>query len=551
MTFDYSTFKKELDQALSLFDTGAAQQQCNELVNHLTSAKEDFPVKQLEYVLQALRNKRMFRLMQQMADCFLHTGHTSYKIRRQYAQALIDQGIYYGALAVLNELKADTGNDKNPAAETENREAIGLMGRIYKQLYINAGKSEHSGFIYYLKLAMQSYQGVYSIGARENLWQGINLASLIRRAEADGIVLNGFPEAGKIASEILHYVGEKDEMQEAKTWDFATAMEACIVIDKGDEALAWANKYVNSSYADAFEIGSTLRQLKELWRLNEDEGIGKKILPLLQAALLRKQGGAILLQPDELQKQRTADREYAKNLELVFGNASYKAFDWYLKGKDRCYPVARIGRTAFRGVGTGFLLEGKELHPDLKDEIVLLTNAHVVSNDQVFHNGSLKPEEAVVIFEALDKNTELRIEKLYWTSPSNELDVSVLLFDEKSREKLNKLKAGIIFYPVARTLPKADGKERLYIIGHPNGESLQISLQDNVFLAANDRYLHYRTPTVPGSSGSPVFDENWGLVAIHHSGSFKKLKMDGTEGRYEANEGIWIQSIINKIRESI
>ena len=71
------------------------------------------------------------------------------------------------------------------------------------------------------------------------------------------------------------------------------------------------------------------------------------------------------------------------------------------------------------------------------------------------------------------------------------------------------------------------------------------SMQDNRLIdygAPTDFRVHYRTPTEPGSSGSPVFNGGWELVALHHSGSATMNRIHGT-GTYEANEGIWIQSI--------
>ena len=32
-----------------------------------------------------------------------------------------------------------------------------------------------------------------------------------------------------------------------------------------------------------------------------------------------------------------------------------------------------------------------------------------------------------------------------------------------------------------------------------------------------DSFLHYEADTEPGSSGSPVFDDGWEVVALHHA----------------------------------
>jgi len=91
--------------------------------------------------------------------------------------------------------------------------------------------------------------------------------------------------------------------------------------------------------------------------------------------------------------------------------------------------------------------------------------------------------------------------------------------------------------------------QRLYIIGHPAGGDLQFSIEDNHLLGCDDTLLHYRTPTEPGSSGSPVFEaEDWRVVALHHAGSENLASLDGVSGTYKANEGIAIRAIKRRIQ---
>ena len=72
---------------------------------------------------------------------------------------------------------------------------------------------------------------------------------------------------------------------------------------------------------------------------------------------------------------------------------------------------------------------------------------------------------------------------------------------------------------------------------------MSFSLQDNLLLDWDERKLHYRTPTEPGSSGSPVFNDQWELIALHHAGRADMRKLNGLAGTYEANEGISIHAI--------
>jgi S1-C subfamily serine protease len=85
------------------------------------------------------------------------------------------------------------------------------------------------------------------------------------------------------------------------------------------------------------------------------------------------------------------------------------------------------------------------------------------------------------------------------------------------------------------------------IIQHPAGLPKQIALYHNVVTFADDRRVQYLTDTMPGSSGSPVFDNEWRVVALHHSGGW--LPEPGTDKIYFRNEGIHIRALIEGLRK--
>ena len=99
-----------------------------------------------------------------------------------------------------------------------------------------------------------------------------------------------------------------------------------------------------------------------------------------------------------------------------------------------------------------------------------------------------------------------------------------------------------------RRSPLIDAKAKAYVVGHPRGSGLQISLHDSLLLDIDDDdcLVHYRTPTDPGSSGSPVFNKQWDVIAVHHSGSAKTPRLHG-DGHYEANEGIALSAVRRKL----
>jgi V8-like Glu-specific endopeptidase len=55
--------------------------------------------------------------------------------------------------------------------------------------------------------------------------------------------------------------------------------------------------------------------------------------------------------------------------------------------------------------------------------------------------------------------------------------------------------------------------------------------------------IHYTAPTEGGSSGSPVFNQAWQLVAVHHAGESKMRRLDDPTQTYKANEGITLSAI--------
>lgn len=66
--------------------------------------------------------------------------------------------------------------------------------------------------------------------------------------------------------------------------------------------------------------------------------------------------------------------------------------------------------------------------------------------------------------------------------------------------------------------PKVQPDDRVYIIQHPQGGPKKIGMIHNVVMEVDDDVLRYLTDTEPGSSGSPVFNEQWQLVGLHHQG---------------------------------
>lgn len=84
------------------------------------------------------------------------------------------------------------------------------------------------------------------------------------------------------------------------------------------------------------------------------------------------------------------------------------------------------------------------------------------------------------------------------------------------------------------------------ILQHPEGTYLKLAIdtQSKLDTNANGTRIRYTTNTLPGSSGSPCFNIDWKLVALHHLGD---PNYDELLHKAEYNQGI----PLGKIREYI
>lgn len=82
----------------------------------------------------------------------------------------------------------------------------------------------------------------------------------------------------------------------------------------------------------------------------------------------------------------------------------------------------------------------------------------------------------------------------------------------------------------------------LFIVQHPQGEPLKLALDTDAVVAlnANGTRVRYKTNTEPGSSGSPCFNSNWELVALHHAGDPNFAPDHGPQ----YNQGIPLDAIL-------
>jgi hypothetical protein len=206
--------------------------------------------------------------------------------------------------------------------------------------------------------------------------------------------------------------------------------------------------------------------------------------------------------------------------EKVVGLNNLLRIAWLSRGLELAAPVCRIVAPA--GDGSGFLIA-----TDL-----LLTNHHVLPDEtsadastaefnyQVNWAGDLEPVRRYTL-----DSTRFRT--------SEALDYTIVRVKESPGDLFGFVDLSKRGQPTVNDF--------VSIIQHPQGGTKQICFTDNKVSAVFGDLLQYSTDTEPGSSGSPVFNQAWEIVGLHHRGG----GLAGPDGKkYFTNEGIQIASVM-------
>ncbi len=94
------------------------------------------------------------------------------------------------------------------------------------------------------------------------------------------------------------------------------------------------------------------------------------------------------------------------------------------------------------------------------------------------------------------------------------LDFALIQLNGEPEQNL----AAFPYTPAAKKLYQGNA---IRLIHHPNGNHVIISEQSKIIQAGDD-YIEHAIPSDAGSSGAPIFDEGWNLVAIHRGLSIER-----------------------------
>ncbi|MEM9272566.1 MAG: trypsin-like peptidase domain-containing protein [Cyanobacteria bacterium P01_F01_bin.143] len=185
------------------------------------------------------------------------------------------------------------------------------------------------------------------------------------------------------------------------------------------------------------------------------------------------------------------------------------------------YIGVKSGRK--RWSGTGFLV-AKDL---------LLTNNHVLSDINLLSNSIFRFNYEDDFRGHAQPSEEYHAKPNGLFHSNHDLDYTLVQLDGEPGNKWGWL-------PLLSRNIKC--RERVNIIQHPAGRPKEISLQNNFVEYLGGNVVQYVTSTLNGSSGSPVLNDGWEVVALHHAGG--NIPEPTTQRRYFRNEGILISSIL-------
>jgi V8-like Glu-specific endopeptidase len=258
-----------------------------------------------------------------------------------------------------------------------------------------------------------------------------------------------------------------------------------------------------------------LQQPKFIWKTPPGDSMTKrmKMIRAMNPAHFGMPSAAGVGQPQEMV------------MKMQIGENNLKPISYLEQGLVVSRTVAKITcESDYKG--TGFLIA-----PD-----ILMTNFHVFPTEEIASNATIQFNYQKDIDGKVLQTGDYvgNPASLYYCN--QDLDYVVVRLKWKSglKEKwgVSELKS------VAVNLD-----DKVNIIQHPNGDYKQVAMNDNEVRHVDQDMIQYLTDTEGCSSGSPVFNEQWQVVALHHSSK--------NESHPFGNEGIKISAIIKDMPSNL
>ncbi|MDX1964970.1 MAG: endonuclease [Pirellulales bacterium] len=211
----------------------------------------------------------------------------------------------------------------------------------------------------------------------------------------------------------------------------------------------------------------------------------------------------------DTREARTLPRPKNPGLERIIGENDLLSSVFLERGAEATKSVCCIQEN-YRRIGTGFLVTPR----------LLLTNSHVIGDPAtaMLCMAEFNYEDRLIgVGMETSVPFKLAPQALFFSSPEDELDYTLVAVEPISVSGSIAI-SDFGFLRLETSVANALRGECLNILQHPNGAPKRLALRQNRFTALLERYVHYESDTLPGSSGSPVFNDQWQVICLHHAG---------------------------------
>ncbi|WP_164743008.1 DNA/RNA non-specific endonuclease [Mesorhizobium sp. Z1-4] len=294
-------------------------------------------------------------------------------------------------------------------------------------------------------------------------------------------------------------------------------------------------EYSLEQIADGNPLAAETQPFRRLERIQTKAGVTRDEAEMMSVAI-----EATARQP----RARGAKRAKAGGPEVIRGaTLDFVGVAFLEIGRRAADAVGRIAFLNDAPQGTGFLVGPR----------LLLTNHHVIETAAAARRMQVQfdYEYGVDRFALAPSNFFLDPGYCFVTDGIDGLDFTLIGIGAQRSGTRQLAEFG--YLPLSDAGDKHMLGETANVIQHPDGRYKELVLRENHLVARDEtaQVLHYVADTEQGSSGSPVFNNEWEPIALHHWGTAWREVM-GTDGRplsREVNEGIRISAIVTHLQK--
>jgi endonuclease G len=202
-------------------------------------------------------------------------------------------------------------------------------------------------------------------------------------------------------------------------------------------------------------------------------------------------------------------------------------------------------------------------------EELLLTNHHVFPESRFAEQARFEMDFEFDHKGEEKERTVFKLEPSKFYHSNKALDYAIVGVEKRDVKGKQETKE-FGYFRLDPKVGKAALGEFVTVIQHPDGQAKQIAIRENKILdkEPSNTFLLYEADTSRGSSGGAVCNDQWQLIALHHSGVARKdakgnyidknntiiakpgEPVDITRVDWIANEGVRVSAIVADLKKS-